>query len=177
MIDKGDARLISSMTGYGRGCFSSDGREMTVELKSVNHRYLDLGMRLPRHIGFLEDVFRAELSARLSRGHVDLFVATGIFATTPRAIVIDRSAAQPVSARSPRRGRTSGAIKRPSRDERGSGSRRSRRVEAENAREAGRRAWRRSHGARVAENSRPCARRKANASAPHLMQRADTVIA
>ena len=45
--------MISSMTGYGRGSASIDGREMTVELKSVNHRYLDLGMRLPRHIGFL----------------------------------------------------------------------------------------------------------------------------
>lgn len=91
MIDKGDARLISSMTGYGRGCFSSDGREMTVELKSVNHRYLDLGMRLPRHIGFLEDIFRTELSARLSRGHVDLFVSYRNLRNDARTIVIDEA--------------------------------------------------------------------------------------
>ena len=63
-----------SMTGYGKGSASSDGREMTVELKSVNHRYLDVGMRLPRHLTFLEDPIRSALSARLSRGHVDVFV-------------------------------------------------------------------------------------------------------
>ncbi len=83
--------MISSMTGYGRGSASIDGREMTVELKSVNHRYLDLGMRLPRHIGFLEDVFRTELSAKLSRGHVDLFVSYRNVRNDARTIVIDES--------------------------------------------------------------------------------------
>lgn len=63
-----------SMTGYGKGSCAQDGREITVELKSVNHRYLDLGMRLPRHLAFLEDVIRTELSKSLSRGHVDVFV-------------------------------------------------------------------------------------------------------
>ena len=63
-----------SMTGYGKGVAAADGREITVELKSVNHRFLDLGMRLPRHLSFLEDVFRARLSETLSRGHVDIFV-------------------------------------------------------------------------------------------------------
>ncbi len=47
---------------------------MTVELKSVNHRYLDIGMRLPRHLSFLEDPVRSALSARLARGHVDVFI-------------------------------------------------------------------------------------------------------
>lgn len=83
--------MISSMTGYGRGSASIDGREMTVELKSVNHRYLDLGMRLPRHIGFLEDVFRTELSAKLSRGHVDLFVSYRNVRNDARTIVIDEA--------------------------------------------------------------------------------------
>jgi len=63
-----------SMTGYGKGSATGDGREMTVELKSVNHRYLDVGMRLPRHLSFLEDPIRSALTARLSRGHVDVFV-------------------------------------------------------------------------------------------------------
>ncbi len=83
--------MISSMTGYGRGTAGRDGREMTVELKSVNHRYLDLGMRLPRHIGFLEDVFRTELSARVSRGHVDLFVSYWNGRNDARAVVIDEA--------------------------------------------------------------------------------------
>ena len=83
--------MICSMTGYGRGIASRDGREMTVELKSVNHRYLDLGMRLPRHIGFLEDVFRTELSAKVSRGHVDLFVSYRNGRNDARVIVIDEA--------------------------------------------------------------------------------------
>lgn len=66
--------MIASMTGYGRGSAGADGREITVELKSVNHRYLDLAMRLPRHISFLEDVFRAQLKEAFGRGHIDIYV-------------------------------------------------------------------------------------------------------
>ena len=63
-----------SMTGYGRGTASSDGRELTVELKSVNNRFLDIGLKLPRQLSFLEDSLRRRLSEALSRGHVDVFV-------------------------------------------------------------------------------------------------------
>lgn len=66
--------MVSSMTGFGRASVEIDNREMTVELKSVNHRYLDIGFRLPRYLGFLEDVIRRELSASLTRGHVDVFI-------------------------------------------------------------------------------------------------------
>lgn len=64
-----------SMTGYGRGSAAADGRELTIELKSVNHRYLDVGMRLPRHLTFLEEPIRSQIAARLSRGHVDVFIS------------------------------------------------------------------------------------------------------
>lgn len=63
-----------SMTGYGRGTASLDGRELTIELKSVNNRFLDIGMKLPRQLSFLEDSFRALLKDSLDRGHVDVFV-------------------------------------------------------------------------------------------------------
>lgn len=66
--------MVNSMTGFGRASCSRDGREMTIELKSVNHRYLDLGFRMPRHIGFVEDVLRSLLNDNLSRGHVDVYV-------------------------------------------------------------------------------------------------------
>ena len=78
-----------SMTGYGKGCASADGREMTVELKSVNHRYLDVGMRLPRHLSFLEDPIRSALSAKLSRGHVDVFVNYRNLRSDARTVAID----------------------------------------------------------------------------------------
>ncbi len=66
--------MVSSMTGFGRASVTQDGRELTVELKSVNHRYLDLNFRMPRHIGFAEDVLRRALTEALSRGHVEVYV-------------------------------------------------------------------------------------------------------
>ncbi len=78
-----------SMTGYGKGVASADGREMTVELKSVNHRFLDVSMRLPRHLSFLEDVFRAVLNEQLSRGHVDVFVNYRNARSDARAVTVD----------------------------------------------------------------------------------------
>lgn len=78
-----------SMTGYGKGSASGDGREVTVELKSVNHRYLDVGMRLPRHLSFLEDGIRSLLSARLSRGHIDVFVNYRNLRSDARTVEID----------------------------------------------------------------------------------------
>ena len=65
---------MQSMTGYGRCQLERDGRVMTVEVKSVNHRFLDTSYRLPRHLTFLDDAVRRGVSARLSRGHVDVFV-------------------------------------------------------------------------------------------------------
>ena len=78
-----------SMTGYGKGSATGDGREMTVELKSVNHRYLDVGMRLPRHLSFLEDPIRSALTARLSRGHIDVFVNYRNLRSDARNVEID----------------------------------------------------------------------------------------
>ena len=65
---------MRSMTGCGAGRIQRDGWEVTVELKTVNHRFLDLSMRLPRNIAFLEPVIRQEAGASLKRGHVDAFV-------------------------------------------------------------------------------------------------------
>ena len=65
---------MQSMTGYGRGLVCEDGREMTVEVKSVNHRFLDVSFRLARPIAFLDDAVRTGMAERLARGHVDVFV-------------------------------------------------------------------------------------------------------
>lgn len=66
---------MKSMTGYGRCHIEEDGREMTVEVKSVNHRFLDISYRLSRTLSFLDDAVRKGVSARLARGHVDVFVS------------------------------------------------------------------------------------------------------
>lgn len=83
--------MISSMTGFGRSTVASDGREITIELKSVNHRYLDLAFRMPRHIGFIEDVLRQLLSEQLSRGHVDIYVNYRNTRMDARTVVIDEA--------------------------------------------------------------------------------------
>ena len=61
------------MTGYGRCVRAREGRSLTVELKSVNHRFLDVSLRMPRCFLFLEDEARKAIGRRLSRGHVDVF--------------------------------------------------------------------------------------------------------
>lgn len=81
--------MVSSMTGFGRGKAIKDGREMTVELKSVNHRYLDLSFRMPRHISFAEETLRSALSDTLSRGHVDVYVNYSNTRSDARTVKID----------------------------------------------------------------------------------------
>lgn len=64
-----------SMTGYGSAKGSVEGQVITVELKSVNNRYLDCSVRLPRNFLFAEDVVKQAVSAGVSRGKVDVFVS------------------------------------------------------------------------------------------------------
>jgi TIGR00255 family protein len=65
---------MKSMTGFGRAVAESDGRKVTVELKAVNHRYLDLAVKLPKVLNFTEDAIRGVMKANFSRGHVDVYV-------------------------------------------------------------------------------------------------------
>ncbi|MBR4635581.1 MAG: YicC family protein [Clostridia bacterium] len=65
--------MARSMTGFGRAALSVDGRELTLELKSVNHRFLDISFRMPRSLSFLEDTVRSALGSLLSRGHIDVY--------------------------------------------------------------------------------------------------------
>ncbi len=78
-----------SMTGYGKGTASDSGRSITIELKSVNHRFLDLGFRLPRHLMFLEDTIRSALSSQLARGHIDIFVNYLNTRTDSKQVILD----------------------------------------------------------------------------------------
>ena len=66
---------LLSMTGYGSAKGSVEGQEITVELKSVNNRYLDCSVRLPRNFFFAEDTVKQAVSAGVSRGKVDVFVS------------------------------------------------------------------------------------------------------
>ena len=65
---KGIIALIKSMTGYGRAVETVNGREFTVEIRSVNNRYLDCSVRLPRILSFAEDAVKQAVKAAVSRG-------------------------------------------------------------------------------------------------------------
>ena len=80
-----------SMTGYGRAFIEIEGRQMTVEVKSVNHRFLDISFRMPRNLMFLEDAARKRIGARLARGHVDVFVTYHNLRTDARTVHVDEA--------------------------------------------------------------------------------------
>ena len=67
--------MIKSMTGYGRSVQTVNGREFSVELRSVNNRYLDCSVRLPRLVSFAEDAVKQAVKASVSRGKVDVFIS------------------------------------------------------------------------------------------------------
>ena len=66
--------MIKSMTGFGRAEYATDDLEFTVEIKSVNNRYLDIGIKRPRQLGMLESSIRAELKKYIQRGKVDVYI-------------------------------------------------------------------------------------------------------
>ena len=66
--------MIKSMTGYGRAQGSFSGGDITVEIKSVNNRYLDCGVKLPRGYAYLEEGVKSQVQKAISRGKVDVFI-------------------------------------------------------------------------------------------------------
>nr|WP_297278690.1 YicC/YloC family endoribonuclease [uncultured Butyricicoccus sp.] len=65
---------MKSMTGYGRARTAIDGREISIEIRSVNHRYLDVNIKCPRAYSFLEEPLKKAAGERIARGKVDIFV-------------------------------------------------------------------------------------------------------
>ena len=66
--------MIKSMTGFGKSILINEQREYQIEMKSVNHRYLELGIKLPRKLNFLESPVRNEMKKYVQRGKIDVFV-------------------------------------------------------------------------------------------------------
>ena len=78
-----------SMTGYGKGVSKREGKTITVELKTVNHRFLDFIFKLPRTFLFVEDRVRKAISSAISRGHVDMFLTYEQTAVDEGAYTVD----------------------------------------------------------------------------------------
>lgn len=66
--------IVKSMTGYGKGVYEDGQIKLTVELKVVNHRFLDIGIKAPKQFNFAEDALRKTIKSGLVRGHVDVYV-------------------------------------------------------------------------------------------------------
>lgn len=66
--------MIRSMTGYGKQSLNVDGREYQIEIKSVNHRYLDINIKMPKTLSYLEETVKKEISEKIKRGKVDVFI-------------------------------------------------------------------------------------------------------
>ena len=78
------------MTGYGRAVQTFENREITVEIRSVNNRYLDCSVKLPRVFGFAEDSVKAKVKEEISRGKVDVFISVNVTAGSDMKISLNR---------------------------------------------------------------------------------------
>ena len=82
--------MLKSMTGFGRGEAYGQGRKFVIELKAVNHRYLDIVVRLPRMLNFLEDRVRKLIQSGVARGRIDIFFAMEQLAEKNTAVKVDK---------------------------------------------------------------------------------------
>lgn len=86
--------MIKSMTGFGRCEVVENSRKFTVEIKSVNHRYLDVNIKMPKNLNFFESAIRSELKKYISRGKVDVFVSYEDFSEKTSAVHYNRALAE-----------------------------------------------------------------------------------
>lgn len=81
------------MTGFGRAEKVVGGRDIIVEIRSVNHRFFDFSSRVPHGFGFLEEKLRTSLQGRIARGKVDVFVEMGVLDDTSAEVEVNHSLA------------------------------------------------------------------------------------
>ena len=81
--------MIKSMPGFGRCETVINGREITVEIRSVNHRYFEFSCRTPRGYGFLDDKLKAYVNSKVSRGKVDVFVSVSASDELPAEVTVN----------------------------------------------------------------------------------------
>lgn len=86
--------MIKSMTGFGRCEIAENNRKFTVEMKAVNHRYLDMNIKLPKALNFFEAAIRGELRNYVSRGKVDIFITYEDLSEKTSAVCYHREVAE-----------------------------------------------------------------------------------
>lgn len=86
--------MVKSMTGYGRQQELLDGMDITVEIKSVNHRYFDFSSRTPRTYGFLDEKLKSYVQSRVSRGKVECYVSVNNLEDESVVVEVNKSLAK-----------------------------------------------------------------------------------
>lgn len=86
--------MIKSMTGFGRSNLQESLREYQVEIKSVNHKYIDINVRIPKNISFLEDEVRKIISSKVKRGKIDVFITFDNYSDEGKSIKINKEIAK-----------------------------------------------------------------------------------
>ena len=86
--------LVKSMTGYGRARETRNGRDITVEVRSVNNRYLDVSVKMPRNFIFAEDAVKAMVQRYTSRGKVDVFVTVNTLGAEETVVAVNEPLAK-----------------------------------------------------------------------------------
>ncbi len=82
-----------SMTGFGKGEYKADGIEISVEVKTVNNRYLDVAIKSPKIFNAYEEIIRSAVRERITRGHLDVFVNYIDKRERPKSLYVDAGAA------------------------------------------------------------------------------------
>lgn len=85
---------MNSMTGFGKAKLEKNGREYGVEIKSVNHRYCDISVKLPRSISFYENEVKKFISNKIVRGKIDVYVDFSNYAVEEKNIIINKDLAK-----------------------------------------------------------------------------------
>lgn len=80
---------MNSMTGFGKSEIAIDGRKMRIEMKTVNHRFLDISIRAPRFLAFLEETVRKFIKENLARGRVDVFINYSSEREDSKKVIVD----------------------------------------------------------------------------------------
>ena len=86
--------MIKSMTGFGRAEEIIEGRDIIVEIRSVNHRYYEFSARVPRAYGYIEEKLKSYLNGRISRGKVEVSVSITAIEAADTQIEINKAAAK-----------------------------------------------------------------------------------
>jgi len=86
--------MIKSMTGFGRGNYENEGREYIIEIKTVNHRYNDVSIKLPRTISYLEEKIKKVITENIKRGKVDVYVTFNNYSEKGKDIKFNKEIAK-----------------------------------------------------------------------------------